>query len=70
MAHDNMGNDDNITEKTFEKVDKEKVYEYLTQNSPNKEFDQMFEKAAKAWGQPVEEAKKNTLSLLKRQLKK
>ncbi len=30
--------------------------------------DETFEKAAKAWGQSVDEAKKNTYKILKRQL--
>ncbi len=33
------------------------------------DIENMFEKASQAWGQPIEEAKKNTLALLKKTLK-
>ena len=37
--------------------------------SPDNITEETFEKAAKAWGQSVEEAKRNTLELLKKQIK-
>jgi hypothetical protein len=45
----------------------------LEKNDPKLETDtelkEMFETAAKAWGQPIEEAKKNAFALLKSQVK-
>lgn len=38
-------------------------------DSPDNITDETFEKAAKAWGQSVDQAKKNTLELLKKEIK-
>jgi malate synthase len=38
--------------------------------SPDNITEESFEKAAKAWGQPLLEAKKNTYLLLREELKK
>lgn len=72
--NDNMGSDDNITNSTFEDLAKKKrksadelkdsVQSSLEKNVPT-EIEDSFTKAANAWGQPIEEAKFNTLKLLK-----
>ncbi len=81
---DNMGSDDNITEKTLIHLSehwnkslgetKEELFNLLQSNDPKLEEDrdlqEMFTKAAKVFGQSVEEAKNETHKLLKRQLKK
>lgn len=79
--HDDMGSKDNITEETFKHLaehwkkplveTKSIVYKMLQENRIDEpDLIEMFEKAAKAWGQPVEEAKKQTQQLLKSELKK
>ena len=78
--NDTMGNPNNITEPTWQQlaaqlkmpVDqlKKMVTQQLSSNQPGgSEVEEMFEKAAKAWGQSVVEAKRNTLELLKTQVK-
>ena len=79
---DDMGHPDNITNHTFhhlgekwgksEKEAKEMVLAALTNNSVEKDpvLVDMFEKAAAAEGQSVEEAKKETLKLLQKVLGK
>ncbi len=82
-ADDDMGNTANITNQTFhhladhlkKTVPETKQYVYqqlagrLNHESLDPEVEEMFQNAAKAWGQSVEEAKKNTFALLKDQLK-
>jgi len=76
-----MGNSDNITEETFEHLSahwkkplqktKLTVFQMLQDNKTNDSYlKEMFEKAAKAWGQSVDDAKKHTYQLLKNELKK
>ncbi len=81
---DDMGSLKNITNQTLthlaqhlgksEVQTKEMLFNFLSTNDPALESDAnisaMFTEAAKAWGQSVDEAKKNTLALLKTQLKK
>ena len=78
LPQDDMGNPKNITDLTFfqiaekigknEKEIKEHVLSYLKGNQveeeEKQEFENMFAVAAKAWGQPLEEAKKETKKLL------
>ena len=80
---DDMGSPDNITENTLMHVSehwgtslgatKKILLGFLETNDKKLEEDEhlkeMFEKAAKAWGQLVTEAKKNTYNLLKDQIK-
>jgi hypothetical protein len=81
LPNDPMGSDDNITNRTFEHIAKEQgkslrniqkdVYNMLKVNKiTNKHVDEMLLKATKVWGQSLEEAKKNTMELLKHELKK
>lgn len=84
MPQDDMGHPDNITDSTFaalgkslgksEKEAQELTYNYLTgqkiTEAEEKEMQSMFEKSSQAWGQSIDEAKKNTLDLLKDQLQK
>lgn len=76
IPDDDMGSKDNITNKTLEDTAaklgksvhdlKHEVFEYIeTKSNNNKDFEDMFEKAANAWGQSIDEAKKNTHELLK-----
>jgi len=76
IPDDDMGHKDNITNKTLEDTAQQlgkslhdlqhEVFDYIEKKeSNNKEFEDMFEKAAAAWGQSVDEAKKNTRELLK-----
>ncbi len=81
---DTMGNNDNITDqitfqglaskwgKTFDEV-RTIVYNELTGQPPTdpvmiQDIAEMYEKAAKVWGQTVEEGRTYTLKLLKREL--
>jgi hypothetical protein len=79
IPQDNMGNPQNITDSTFQAMAKahnitelevkKQVYDYLVAGkTDNTEFEEMFSTAAKTWGQSVEEAKKETLKLLKTQV--
>lgn len=81
IPQDDMGNPQNITDSTFKKMAqakgidekelKQQVHDYLESGkTDNAEFEEMFAVAAKTWGQSVEEAKKETLSLLKTTLNK
>lgn len=84
MPQDDMGHPDNITDHTFATLGealnksegevKELVYSYLIGQKvtadEEKEINIMFDKSSKAWGQSIDEAKKNTLDLLKDQLHK
>ncbi len=79
-----MGSDDNITESTFEHLAEHLgksiletrllVFHILEEKkasknpSVNPEIAELFTKAAKSWGQSVEEAEKNTHRLLQKQL--
>lgn len=85
IPDDNMGSPDNITTSTFKHLGehwgksdhdtKLAVYNHLIGNSADlsdhdkEHIDEMFEKASKAWGQSLEEAKKNAQSMLKSELK-
>ena len=73
---DDMGHPDNITEDSLQHLSEhwgkslqETKLQVLKMLEENKIEDphlvEMFEKAAKAWGQSTDEAKENTLSLLK-----
>ncbi len=79
-----MGSDDNITEETFEHLAgdlgksvqdvKLMVFHQLEEKQAGKSVEmephlvELFNKAAKSWGQSVEEAQKNTFRLLRKQL--
>lgn len=79
-----MGSPENITEKTLIhlsehwgkslKETKQMLLTLLETKDKKLEEDEhlkeMFEKAAKAWGQSIDEAKKNTYELLKQQVGK
>lgn len=79
IPDDDMGHPENITEKTLERIAlkknetketvKKRLAEELRAGSVGGDSDikEMFNKASQAWGQPVEEAKKNTLNLLAQQ---
>ena len=70
---DDMGHPDNITEQTLAQLkdSKPELLKLLENDDKKLEEDpqikEMFEKAASAWGQSVEEAKKNTYALLKKE---
>jgi len=74
-----MGSADNIVESTLAKmaqvegkelaVFKKELLDGLNQGQVNPKMEGEFAKAAKAWGQSVEEAKKNTQDLLKTEIK-
>lgn len=81
IPDDNMGHPENITEKTLEDLagkwgkdldtTKRELLGLLQNNDPRLEQEplkSMFEGSSKAWGQSVEEAKRNTASLLKSQV--
>ena len=80
QIHDyDMGNADNITNATFEQIahkwkkDKtfvqKKLLEELKSGSVQTPgFIAMFEKAANAWGQTIDEAQSKTLKLLERRI--
>lgn len=77
-----MGHPDNITSDLMKQISKvlgvkgdgrKLVYDYLeTQltdsEAKNPVLEEMFKKAAKAWGQTVKEAKRQTYNLLKSEL--
>lgn len=75
ITDDPMGDERNITESTFAKLaeklnlpvpeTKQKVLEYLSQNlSGDIQIEQIFIEVSQAWGQPIPEAKIETLKLL------
>lgn len=82
--HDDMGDIDNITAQTLfefaeaKKIKIEEVKKYVftkledeiqkKKTISDKDLDDLFIKAAKAWGQSVHEAKKETYNLLKQEL--
>ncbi len=83
IPHDDMGDIDNVTSETFGEIAeqrnitakeaKEEVYEYLTKQLNGYEvedgfIEEVFAKAANAWGQSLEDAKKQTHSMLKMEL--
>lgn len=77
-----MGDPDNITSDMLKKLAKtlklkgdgrQAIYDYLVEQTENpdhktSEIEEMFNKAAKAWGQPLKDAKKQTYNLLKSEL--
>jgi S-adenosylmethionine/arginine decarboxylase-like enzyme len=79
-----MGHPDNVTTLTFKQLGKKYkktepqarqwVYEYLNGQSQDEKFsknediEEMFKKAAKAWGQTVKDAKRQTFNMLKSEL--
>lgn len=82
IADDDMGQTDNITEKTLENLaitwgkdlpeTKRELLALLLNNDSKLEEEplkSMFEKAATAWKQSLEEARKNITSLLKNQVR-
>jgi len=84
VPQDDMGNPNNITDETFSRVGdilgkseletKELVFKYLSGEEVDEQakasFDEMFLLASTAWGQQIEEAKKETRKLLSATLKK
>lgn len=84
LPEDDMGHSDNITNTTFSAVGtslgksqkeiQEDILSWLSggdiAENEKETFHAIFEKSAKAWGQSIDEAKKNTLLLLKDQLGK
>lgn len=81
IPDDTMGHDDNITDHSFEELakklgkstdeTKQMVFEMLEKNEvTHPEVQSMFMRASQAWGQSVDEAKKNTHDLLKDTLEK
>ncbi len=81
MPDDDMGNPDNITNSTLTHLGQhwgkslpevqQIVYSQLQKEAAgakvkwDSHVSEMFEKASKAWGQSVDDVKKNTLELLK-----
>ena len=71
-----MGYADSITEKTFEVMAQslgqtiEEVKKEVAKNPNDPKWGTMFAKAAAAWGQPVAEAKKETVATIGRRMKK
>ncbi|MBI2049427.1 hypothetical protein HYT32_00725 [Candidatus Roizmanbacteria bacterium] len=75
---DDMGSANNITEQTLESLSKKwnkslsetkkTIFEFLDKNTKDPQLEDLFGKASGAWGQSVDEAKKNTLELLKSQV--
>lgn len=79
-----MGHPDNITTGTFKslgkKVGKKEpevrqwVFDYLeaqyndSEASKDSQIEEMFVKASKAWGQSIEQAKKQTFNMLKSEM--
>lgn len=82
IADDDMGHPDNVTSDMMKKLSKqlgekgdgrELIYNYLeTQladpKAKNQIIEEMFTKAAKAWGQSVKDAKKQTYNMLKNEM--
>lgn len=83
IPEDDMGHPDNITGQTMQTLAKtlklqgdgrKAVYDYLeaqntNPNTPaNPTMEEMFLKASKAWGQSVQDAKKQTYNMLKSEL--
>lgn len=82
IPDDDMGDPDNITSDMMKKVSKQLgvkgdgrklIYDYLkTQQTDteakNELIEEMFKKAAKAWGQTIKEAKRQTLQMLTSEL--
>lgn len=82
IPEDDMGDPDNITSDMLKKLAKalklkgdgrEAIYNYLVEQTKNPEhqtpeIEEMFKKAAKAWGQSIKDAKKQTYNLLKSEL--
>jgi hypothetical protein len=76
--NDDMGSSDNITNETFKKLAdaegksvedvKKSVLAALQSNTASVEVKQMLEKAANAWGQSYDEAKKETMHMLSHEL--
>lgn len=79
MPDDTMGNPSNITNDTFKTLAKrwdksfeetqKMVKDMLAKGETNKDFEEVLEKAAKAWGQSIDEAKQNTLELLTQEMR-
>lgn len=79
IPHDDMGHADNITNHTFEHLAqklntspqsaKQKVLQMLEGKiAEPDEIKSMFTKAANAWGQSEDEARSETLKMLKKEL--
>lgn len=79
IPQDDMGNPQNITNSTFEKLAslrqvsieeiKKLVYDYLVEEKTDDiQLEEMFANAATSWNQSLEEARKETLKLLKTQI--
>lgn len=76
MLNDDMGNPDNITDHTIEhfakdkgedvNVERARMLNSLKNGQIPVGWEEIFEKAAKASGQRLDEAKKNTLELLQK----
>lgn len=80
LPDDDMGHQDNITNKTFENLAKEMnstcesvknemkswlEKELVGDHTKNLYFEKVFNRASQAWGQSIEDAKKETLKLLR-----
>ncbi len=81
ISDDSMGSDFNIVDLSFAKIAakrnktvnelKEEVLKDLEEDKiTDPEIEAMFQKATEAWGQSLEEAKFNTMILLRDQLRK
>lgn len=84
IPDDDMGHPDNITTLTFKQLGKKHkktepqtrqwVYDYLHDQfhdpkmPANSDIEEMFKKAAKAWGQSVANAKKQTFNMLQSEM--
>lgn len=84
IPDDDMGHPDNITISTFQALGKKVgknlhdtqhwVYDYLAaqnanpDSAKNPDIEEMFLKASKAWGQSMNEAKKQVFNMLKSEL--
>ncbi len=75
---DDMGNQNNITTETVKRLasewkvsDKEakhRIFKYVTGAIQDPQLDQVFTQASKAWGQSIEDAKKQAYKVLKEEL--
>ena len=82
IPQDDMGHADNITTLTFHELshkwgidesDVKKAFLNQLQGTQDPKFgaeiDEVLEKASKAWGQSLDEARKNTLGMLLKEVK-
>lgn len=80
IPHDDMGDPENITESTLTKLaekrhlslnelKKDLFHKLSKEQELETDYQRIFVEASKAWGQPVDEAKKETKKLLAHQLR-